>query len=170
MEVKRNIILFRKLVQQLLPALLLLFVTLNIQAQPPVKAFVVKNGHIYITLSKNLPQVSLDSFIVKYDLQELDLKTFLKTNHPDSLLKLGWQVQLNNGELLVLSKSMQPVEKINDPVEKIMFSLKTYLGLNGTANKEPMYGYNRFTRKYPFAVKDSLVTFFLRNNKKARRV
>ncbi len=170
MEIRRNILLFRKLVQQLLPALLLLFVTVNVHAQPPVKSLVVKNGHIYITLSKSLPQASLDSFIVKYDLQELDLKTFLKTNRPDSLLKLGWQVQLNNGELLVLSKSMQPVEKINDPVEKIMFSLKTYLGLNGTANKEPMYGYNRFIRKYPFAVKDSLVTFFLRNNKKAGRV
>lgn len=170
MEVTVTINRYRKLMQYLLPFLLLLAVAGNADAQPPIKAFVVKKGNIYITLSKNLPVSSLDSFIVQYDLQELDLKTFLKTNRPDSLVKLGWQVQLNNGEMLVLSKPMKPVEKINDPVEKIMFSLKTYLGLNGTANKEPTYGYNRFIRKYPFAVKDSLVTFFLRNNKNARKV
>ncbi len=169
MEMMRNISFFTGL-RKLLLLGLLLFVCSNVNAQPPVKAFVVKKGHIYITLSKQLPVEELDAFIAQYSLQELDLKTFFKTNRPDSLLKLGWEINLNNGELLVLSKNMEPAEKLTDPVEKILLAQKFFNNGSGYANKEPLYGYNKFSKKYPFAVNDSLVTFFLRNNKNARRV
>lgn len=154
----------------MLPVLLLLLVCSNANAQPPIKAFVVKNGHIYITLSKNIVAEELDAFVAQYSLQELDLKTFFKTNRPDSLLKLGWDINLNNGEMLVLSKNMLAADKLMDPVEKILLAQKRFNNGYGYVNKEPLYGYNKFTKKYPFAVKDSLVTFFLRDNKTARRV
>jgi hypothetical protein len=168
MEMMRNISLPTSWRKLLLPLLLLLFLCSNVQAQPPVKAFVVKKGHIYITLSKNLSAVSLDSFIVQYNLQELDLKNFLKSNRPDSLLKLGWDIALNNGEMLVLSKNMMPADKLNDPVEKILLAQKHFN--NVSANKEPLYGVNRFVKKYPFDVNDSLVTFFYRGNANAWKV
>ena len=47
----------------MLPVLLLLLVCSNANAQPPIKAFVVKNGHIYITLSKNIVAEELDAFV-----------------------------------------------------------------------------------------------------------
>jgi hypothetical protein len=168
MEMMRNISLFAGLRKLLLPLLLLLFVCRSVQAQPPIKSFVVKKGHIYVTLSKNLATVSLDSFIVQYNLQELDLKNFLKSNRPDSLFRLGWEVVLNNGEMLVLSKNMMPADKLNDPVEKILLAQK-HNG-DGYTNKEPQYGINKFVRKYPFDVKDSLVTFFFRGNTNAWKV
>ena len=166
MEMMRNISLLTGLRKLLLP--LLLFVCSNVQAQPPIKSFVVKKGHIYVTVSKNLTTVSLDSFIVQYNLQELDLKNFLKSNRPDSLFKLGWEVVLNNGEMLVLSKNMLPADKLNDPVEKILLAQKH--NSDGYVNKEPQYGINKFVRKYPFDVKDSLVTFFFRGNTNAWKV
>lgn len=169
MEIMRNIHFFTRLRKLLLPVLLLWAVG-NVQAQPPIKSFTVKKGHIYITLSKNMPVEELDAFIAQYSLQELDLKTFFKTNRPDSLFKLGWDINLNNGELLVLSKNMEPAEKIFDPVEKILLAQKWFNNGSGYANKEPLFGFNRFEKKYPFAVRDSLVTFYLRNNKQARRV
>ena len=156
MEVKQTIYLFKQLRKLLLPVLLLVIIGSNVNAQPPIKSFVVKNGSIFITLSKNMPAAELDVFVEQYSLQELDLKNFFKTNRPDSLVKLGWAINLNNAEMLVLSKSMTAFEKIMDPVEKILLAQKRFNNGYGYANKEPLYGYNKFTKKYPFAVKDSL--------------
>jgi Glycogen recognition site of AMP-activated protein kinase len=172
MEIRKTISLFKQMRKHLLP-LLLVWICTNATAQPPLdafKSFVVKNGNIYITLSKGLPEKSLDSFIVQYDLHELDLKTFFRTNRPDSLNKLGWRVELNNGEMVVFTKSMQGIDHNMNPADLILFVESLFNNGTGFANKEPMYGYNRFSKKSPFAVKDSLVTFFLRNNKKAKKV
>ncbi len=157
------------LLRSLLCALLLVL-TPQIYAQPPVKAFVVKNGQVYITLSKGIPEQSLDSFIVQFDLQDLDLKNFMFNGRPDSLIKHGWKVEAANAALLVISRAMNPVIELKDPVEKIIFAQKTFNGPSGFANKEPNFGFNRFVNKQPFGVQDSVVTFFLRNQKNARRV
>ncbi|HSN62259.1 MAG TPA: hypothetical protein VLR49_15075 [Ferruginibacter sp.] len=170
MEIKMVIFLWKRLLHLMLLVMLMVLFASGAYAQTPLKAFVVKKGQIFISLSKNLPEISLDSFIVQYDLQELDLKKFIKTSIADSLIKYGWRIELNNGEMVVVSKSMLPLETINDPVEKILFAQKYYNNGSSFANKEPMYDVNRFTRKNPFAVNDSLVTFFLRNNKKAGKV
>ena len=170
MEMMRNISLFIGLRKLLLPLLLLVLICSNANAQPPIKAFAVKNGHIYITLSKNIPAEELDAFVIQYSLQELDLKTFLKNNRPDSLLKLGWDINLNNVEMLVLSKNMLAADKLTDPVEKILLAQKHFNNGYGYANKEPLYGVNRFVKKYPFAVTDSSVTFFFKGNTNARKV
>lgn len=169
MEMIRSIPLIT--IRRLMMALLfLLMAGSNGYAQPPVKSFVVKKDHIYITLGKNISPQELDAFIAQYSLQELDLKTFFKTNKPDSLFKLGWQVQLNNSEIVVISKSMQPAAKLDDPVEKILLAQKIFFNGYGASNKEPLYGANRFKRKHPFAVKDSIVTFFFRGYQQAGKV
>jgi hypothetical protein len=170
MEMMRNISLFTGLRKLLLPVMALVMICSNAAAQPPLKAFVVKKGYIYITLSKNIPAEELDAFVTQYSLQELDLKTFFKSNRPDSLLKLGWDINLNNSEMLVLSKNMSAADKLTDPVEKILLAQKHFNNGYGYANKEPQYGFNRFVKKYPFAVKDSLVTFFFRGNTNAGNV
>lgn len=170
MEMMRNISLFTGLRKLLLPVMALVMICSNATAQPPIRAFVVKKGYIYITLSKNIPAEELDAFVTQYSLQELDLKTFFKSNRPDSLLKLGWNINLNNSEMLVLSKNMLAADKLNDPVEKILLAQKHFNNGYGYANKEPQYGFNRFAKKYPFAVKDSFVTFFYRGNTSAGKV
>lgn len=168
MEIKQTIS-FLSLLRRLVLVLLLLIGS-NLYAQPPVKSFVVKKGSIYITLSKNIPLTELESFIRSYSLEELDLKNFFKSSRPDSLIKLGWNIVLNNGEMLVLSKSMEPAEQLMDPVEKILLAQKRINNWFGSSNKEPGYGYNRFVHKYPFAVNDSVVTFFMKGNLQARQV
>jgi hypothetical protein len=165
MEMRNAILLWRRL----LPALLLTLISGGVYAQALVKQFALKNGNMYVTFSKNLPEKSLDSFILQYDLKELDIKHFLQTSKPDSLFKLGWKVELNNAELIVLTKPMQPLVTINNPEDKLMLAQNIYNATSGAAVKEPTYGFNRF-RKTSFAVRDSLVTFFLRNNKDAKQV
>ncbi|MES2894046.1 MAG: hypothetical protein V4725_18645 [Bacteroidota bacterium] len=155
--------------RHLLSVMVLLFLSTNGFGQPPIKAFVVKQGKIYVTLSKNISTEVLDEFIDQYDLQELDLKTFVRTSRPDSLKKLGWSVELNNNEMIVLAKLMKAANKSPDAVDKILLAQKNYD--NGNISlKAPVFGYNRFTKKYPFAVRDSAVTFFYRGASTANKV
>ncbi|RXK57829.1 hypothetical protein ESA94_20125 [Lacibacter luteus] len=168
MEIRQAISFF-SLLRRLLLLLFLLFGS-NVYAQPPVKSFVVKKGYIYITLSKNIPVNELETFIRHYNLEELDLKSFFKSSRPDSLIKLGWTIVLNNGEMLVLSKSMEPADQLGNPVEKILLAQKRINYGQGASNKEPLYGFNRFIHKYAFAVKDSVVTFFMKDNLQAKQV
>jgi Glycogen recognition site of AMP-activated protein kinase len=165
MEMRKAIISLRRL----LPVLLLVLGSFYTNAQPPIKQFSLKNGHMQVMCSKNIPEISLDSFIVQYDLQELNLAHFLKTGKTDSLLKLGWTVDLNNSEIVLLSKPMQPLVTINNPEARLLLAQNVFNATAGAASKEPTYGFNRF-RKTSFTVRDSLVTFFLRNNKDAKQV
>src|SRR5688572_25169141 len=170
MEVNHSNSNIKKTLKRWLIVLPLVLLCNLVSAQPPIKAFVVKKGKIYVTFSKDLPGETLDEFIEQYDLQELDLKTFVKTNRPDSLHKLGWDVELNNGEMIVLAKAMRSDNKSPDAAEKIMLAQKHFDDLNSFANKEPVYGFNRFKKKSPFAVRDSLVTFFFPENLHAEQV
>jgi Glycogen recognition site of AMP-activated protein kinase len=141
-------------------------------AQKPVQLYTIKDGKMHIELSKHLSTAGLDSFISKHDLFDLDIKTFLKTNNTDSLKKLGWVVDKNDLESFVLSKSLLAYDKIKDPESIISFTEKfipeSFLNNNPKANVP--YGYNQFKNKDAFAVKDSIVTFFLRNNQNAKQV
>lgn len=148
----------------------IIMISANVQAQ--VKAYAVKDGKMYITLSKSITEPSLDSFINKYDLFDLALKEFLKDNSPDSLRKLGWRVEINNSQLAVISKPIEGFENINNPAEKILFTEKhlAFADLFPVVSNTVRFGYNRFKNKHPFAMNDSIVTFFLRGNAKARDV
>jgi len=150
---------------------LLFFFTIQLHAQPPVRSYVVKNGKMFIALGKDLQKNSLDSFIRKYELYDLDLKHFMVTGIADSLHKLGWKVDVNNNEICVISKPLFSADNINDPGEKIIFTQKNADEKRfPNAGGQVHFGYNRFKNKPAFAVSDSLVTFFIRGNTNAKHV
>lgn len=169
MEMMRNIFTHTVLRKLLLAFTLLLFGGGVTFAQESLNTVTVKKGHIYISVGKNQTAASLDSFIVQFDLKELDLKTYLKNSKPDSLFKMGWEILLDNNEMLVLSRNMAPADRLNDPVEKILLAQKHFNG-DAYPNRQSVYGINRFLKKYPFAVQDSLVTFFCKGFSNAHRL
>jgi Glycogen recognition site of AMP-activated protein kinase len=151
---------------------MLILMTATAIAQFPVKNYSVKDGKMYIALSKNISEESLDSFILKYDLYDLALKQFLKNNLTDSLKKLGWKLDLNNKELFVISKPLVSFGDFDNPADKILFTEKKlpFSELFPPVSSGVKFGYNRFRNKDPFATHDSVMTFYLRNNTKANDV
>jgi len=138
-------------------------------AQVPVRSYSIKEGKMFITLGKNIPASSLDSFIKRYELADLDLPHFIKTNSPDSLHKLGWKIDIDNGEIVVISKPLFGADNISNPAEKIIFTQKTSAGMTTPAN-QVHFGANKFKNKWAFAVADSVVTFYLRGQTNAHLV
>ena len=150
----------------------IIFGTFSIPAQSHSEKYTIKDGKMLIELSKQLNEAELDSFITKFNLFDLDLKQFIKTNSPDSLHKLGWKLEKNDRDKLIISKLLKGFDNFDNPADKIIFSEKKP-SINESfpaVNKDIKYGYNNFRKKYPFLVKDSLVTFFLRNNNWAKMV
>jgi len=145
---------------------------LKVAAQPPVKDYTIKNGKMYISLSKKIKEAALDSFIAKYNLYDLGLKQFVKTRSSDSLNKLGWKINVDDRQIFIISKALKAFDDISNPVDKIKLAEKhpTMAEMFPSVNNGIFYGYNRFKNKLPFAVKDSRVTFFLRNNLNASKV
>lgn len=144
-----------------------------LKAQPPVNnKCVFKDGKIYITMGKHTPEALLDSFINRFNLSDMPIKSFISSNKSDSLERMGWKFIVNTPEIFVMSKALAGADNLNDPEEKILFAEKPV----NTADRFPAenngtrFGYNRFRNKMSFATTDSLVTFFLRNNKKATKV
>ncbi|MBC7889801.1 MAG: hypothetical protein H7Z13_18140 [Ferruginibacter sp.] len=152
--------------------LLILVVPFTLFAQAPAVNYFIKDGKMLIELKKQTDESALDSFIIKFDLFDLDLKQFVKTNLPDSLQKLGWKLEQNNGDILVISKLLRGFDNFDNPADKIIFTEKKPSNTNqfDAIHTDIKYGYNSFRKKSPFLVKDSLVTFFLRNNSKAQTV
>ena len=152
-------------------SVLVIILASNVHAQAPVKSYTIKDGKMYIAVGKDLERKSLDSFIARYELYDLDLKNFIKTGSPDSLTKLGWKVDINNTELFVISKPLMGFDKFNDPAAKILFTQKGDLSVRFPAiSNQVHFGYNRFRNKYPFGVAGDVVTFYLKGNTNARNV
>ncbi len=149
----------------------MLIAVVSSQAQDSLKVYTVKNGKMYIWLSKNLPVKELDQFIAQFDLGHLALKRFISTGDTDSIRLAGWKIGLNNNQSFTLEKSLAAFDEINNPADRIMLTGKDAFGARFPAvSNAVVFGYNRFRNKYPFAIKDSVVTFFLRRNTEARRV
>ena len=150
---------------------LLAFIQAKTVAQS-VKTCSIKNGRMYIGLSKQINNASLDSFIIQYNLQDLPLKEAIKKKTMEPMKKLGWTLEISNNVLFVISKPLFGVNNINNPANKIIFAEKHPTIAERFPSEQPglVYGYNRFRNKFPFAVNGSVVTFFLRNNLNATRV
>lgn len=155
-------------------SLLLLCVLCCIGAasQPNARKYTIKNGKMVIELGKKLAETTLDSFIVQFDLADLDLKTFIKTGWSDSLARLGWQLDRNTQEYFVISKPLEGFNKLDNPADKILFTdKKDEKGLLAPfSTTEVPFGVNEFKNKYDFSVHDSIVTFFLRGYLNAHQV
>lgn len=144
------------------------------QDEKPMReaSYTIKDGRMYITLDKHIDKAKLDKFVQQYDLDELGLPRVLSSKHFDKLLKNGWSIDLNNRTRLVISKLMQGVGQLANP-EKRMALAEDHpnpYDLFPAQNDDLIYGFNRFAGKYPFAVKDSLVTFFLKGHRGANHV
>ena len=149
-------------------AFLSVLASIQLQAQP-LKTYTMKHGRMYIQLPKEITASSLDSFVTQFDLADLDLKNFLRTNKPDSLHKLGWKVEANSEVALIISKAMEPFNGLSKLDDKIFFGDRPN-PLFPAVNNGIVYGVNRFRNKQPFAVVDSTVRFFLRSNQNAKQV
>ncbi len=141
-------------------------------AQPPVKVYKIKDGKIFIMLDKKISLSSLDSFITNYGLDDMQLEKVIKNNLFDSLVKAGWMLEINNNELIALSKKLDGVGSFKDPSASISITDKlsnqhtSFPAVSSTVK----YGINRFKNKKLFAINDSIVTFFLRNHTNAKQV
>lgn len=141
-------------------------------AQPPSKLYTIKNGKMYIQVSKQVEEASLDSFISQYALEDLALKDFIKTGFKDSLEKRGWDIAVNNNQSCVITKPLGAVDNIKDPGDKFRFAeeYENFRAEFPSVSSKVVVGNNRFKNKYPFAVNASVVTFFLKGNLNASRV
>lgn len=146
---------------------LLLFAFGQTNAQAPVSSYTIKNGKMYIAVGKDIQKISLDSFVAKYELADLDLQTCISTGLTDTLKKLGWKIDIDNKELFVISKPLFSADNVNNVADKIIFTQK---GTEPVPMAQVHFGYNRFKNKAPFAVVDSTVSFFLRGNTNAGKV
>lgn len=157
-----------------LPGVLLAFLLLLVTAPSAhsQKTYTIKDGQMYIQLPKKISEAELDSFIIQFELSDLDLKTFLKTGIGDSLKKMGWKINLNNENGIMISKSMMAIDDITNPAHKIIFSKDhpDFSQAFPAVSNSVHLGVNRFKNKPAFAVMDSTVRFFLRGHNKASRV
>lgn len=140
-------------------------------AQPPVKLYRIKDGSMHITLSKKITAPSLDSFINKYSLADLDLTQFIKTGNTDSLRKLGWRVSVIEQDVVVISKPLAGSDNLSNPADKIMLTQKDMLAaIFAPVGNGITFGFNRFKNTSIFIEQHTDVTIFLPGYLNAKEV
>jgi hypothetical protein len=144
---------------------------ISVSAQP-VKSYTVKDGRMTIALGKDLPAAELNGFIEQFSLQDLALNKFFSSGFTDSIRNHGWKIEINNSQLFVISKLLLSFDQINDPGKRIVFTgdNPSFEAQFPVVSNMVKYGYNRFRNKSSFAIRDSMVTFYLRGQKDANRV
>jgi len=140
-----------------------------------VRTYTIKNGRMYIALSRHIDKAQLDSFIVQYDLSDLDLPRALYSRSPKSfkpLNKMGWRMDIDNNQMVVISKAMIGLGNMNDPAKRMTLTEDhpNSDDLFPSENDNLLFGFNRFVGKFPFAVTDSFVTFYVKGHTRAREV
>lgn len=166
MEISRDIQLMIKRSGGLMMLVMLLVMPLvSLQAQVNAKSYTISHGDMMITLGKKLPAAELEEFIKQHDLFDLALNKLFAENFRDSLNNKGWTIALNNDEIIVLSKPLFSAENVNDIADRLMLN-----SAGQPAVMTSQIGYNAFRHKQPFIIKDSVVTFLLRDNGKYKNV
>ena len=169
MEIGSVIWRLRKLLRKGAAVILLILFSHGDTAAQQV--YTVKNGKMYIELGKNLPDSVLNMFIDHYDLEDLGLKYFIKTNLEDTLKLRGWHVDRNNDKLFAISKALVSSEDLTNVAAKIIFAEQPSVDLLfPPINNGIIYGFNKFSNNAGVSSNDSVVTFILRNNANAKRV
>lgn len=168
MEVRRTVKKWSLMPGILAAMLLLISAVVTTQAQ----VYSIRDGKMFISIDKKITAADLDSFIVRYELGDLDLKTFLKTNKTDSLHKMGWHIDLNNDLVLSITKPLISSDDLANVADKIIFASRDHdvNTLFPAIDNGLTIGVNKFRNKNAFASRDSIVTFFLRDHTDARHV
>jgi 1,4-alpha-glucan branching enzyme len=136
-------------------------------------SYTIRNGRMFITIGKEIGKARLDSFVGKYDLSDLDLpKILFGKMNTGKLERSGWRIDINDQHRLVVSKMIEGIGQLGDPEKRMALAEDHPNNYDAfpPQNDNLVYGVNRFRGKFPFAVKDSLVTFFLREHPHARQV
>jgi len=133
--------------------------------------YTIRNGGMYIELNSKLPLASLDSFVTFFNLRDIGLFQLILDRKQDSLRTAGWKIELEKNSYII-TKPLFGFDNFSNPLEKIIFIGQYDMGdpLFPVVNNRIVFGSNRFKNKFPFQVKDSIVTFYLRNHAKARNV
>ena len=171
MEIKGTIHIMQKLVRFCLCILIMLAASYyhEVKGQPTVKHYTVKNNKMYIALGKDMSDASIDSFASQFNLGDLALKKYVRGALLDSLKILGWKVEIDNDEVFIISKPLFGLDNIDNPGNKIQKD-GTLEGRFPVISSRIKYGYNNFRNKAPFAIQDSMVTFYLRNYNNAKKI
>jgi len=162
MEMKHTIEYINKILRSVLCIALLLFFSHTSTAQ--VKSYVVKDGKMYIELGRHLNESTLDSFLVQFNIKDIGIKQFFTKNIPDSIIKSGWTIEVNNELGFIISKNFG-VFDILDPADRLSFADRF-----PPVNSSVKYGYNRFKNNVVFDLKDSIARFYLKNQLNADHV
>lgn len=166
---RRNINRTWKLYLVMTMMVLLCFVSKGISQDAICK---VRDGKMYIEVKKDIGDAALENFIEKFDLFDLQLEKCLRGKYLDTLVWQGWYIEINTKNILAISKRLTGDAITQHPGDKIEIAdrRRDFAVRFPIVSRSVLYGFNRFRNKYPFAVKDSIVTFYLRNNLNARRV
>jgi len=134
--------------------------------------YYIRDGRMVIEIPFNISKGALDSFVSKFELQSLFLEQMVMKNISDSLRKEGWKLERASRESFIISRALEPMGKPNQLADRILFAEDMDF-----ASRFPItdvripFGYNRFRNKHSFALgEDSMVVFFLRQQKEAGRV
>jgi 1,4-alpha-glucan branching enzyme len=126
---------------------------------------------MYIEISRDLPTKDLAVFVQQYNLHDIGLYQLIKNKKPDSLQSLGWKLLATKADNFVIVKPLGGLDNFNNPSDKIAFTSKyDKSNLMPAVPSNVVFGYNRFKNKSAFYKRDSIITFFLRNNTKASKV
>ena len=137
-----------------------------IQALPEA-SYTIKDGRMLITIDKHIGKMKLNKFVEQYDLSDLGLPHILFSGKVGKLRKKGWRLDLNTRRRLVLSKPILGVDQLENPEKRMALTEEDHpnsYDLFPSENDNLVYGFNHFAGKHPFAVHDSLVTFFLKGH------
>ncbi len=153
-----------------LPVLVSFFIYTGLSAQPAGNSYYIREGKMNIRMSKQTKAASIDSFMLKYDLTELDLRNFIQKNRKDSILKQGWKFEENNANFFIISKPLLGADNFNNPLQAIRLTEIVLPVFNNPVQSVSGFGINSFRSKVGFPIKDSTVTFVLNNNLNANKV
>lgn len=134
--------------------------------------FTIMNNRMYVTVPKHLSPEQLDSFEVRFDLSDLNLRSILQKGKFDRLRKMGWRIEKNTAGVLQISRQVLGLSDMTNPEKRIKLTEEhpTFAEMFPIENDNLKYGYNRFVHKHPFLVRDSMVTFYMRGHLNARQV
>jgi hypothetical protein len=134
--------------------------------------YTIREGRMVIRIMKKIEKGDLDKFVDKFDLGDLDLGKALTSGQLSQLTKHGWRIEMDNNRQLVISKQIGGIDELGNP-EKRMALAEDHpnpYDLFPSRNDNIVYGFNRFAGKFPFAIHDSIVTFFLKGHSNAHEV
>jgi hypothetical protein len=166
MEIKRTRHIFNCTVRFIV-WLFISAISIPLLSQKPIARSTVKQGKMFIEITKDIPDSMLNSFVIKFDLKDLYLIDFIKKNKADSLKKHGWIIEKNNEVGFIISKSFSGPGKLWDPVDRMIFTEKhpTFAERFPSTNNGILYGHNRFKNGYGFRQHDSIIVFHIKNNR-----